>query len=80
MVNWNEVKGGGKEGGVIDKFKWWLIDEKGYEYVLEGLGNRVMMRLLGMMVWVIVGRVIGIVRGGDEGKGEWKIGKMVWEV
>ncbi|MDA6854811.1 transporter substrate-binding domain-containing protein, partial [Escherichia coli] len=39
MVNSNEVKAAGNQPGVIDKFKSCCIDDNRYQYLLQGLGN-----------------------------------------
>ena len=69
MVNSNEVKAAGNQPGVIDKFKSCFIDDNRYQYLLQGLGNTLIITFFAIILSVILGTLIAIVRARHECKG-----------
>ena len=65
MVNSNEVKAAGNQPGVIDKFKSCFIDDNRYQYLLQGLGNTLIITFFAIIL---------------ERKGDWKIPNMLCQL
>ena len=80
MVNSNEVKAVGNQPGVIDKFKSCFIDDNRYQYLLQGLGNTLIITFFAIILSVILGTLIAIVRARHERKGDWKIPNMLCQL
>ena len=80
MVNSNEVKAAGNQPGVIDKFKSCFIDDNRYQYLLQGLGNTLIITFFAIILSVILGTLIAIVRARHECKGDWKIPNMLCQL
>ena len=80
MVNSNEVKAAGNQPGVIDKFKSCFIDDNRYQYLLQGLGNTLIITFFAIILSVILGTLIAIVRARHERKGDWKIPNMLCQL
>ena len=80
MVNSNEVKTAGNQPGVIDKFKSCFIDDNRYQYLLQGLGNTLIITFFAIILSVILGTLIAIVRARHERKGDWKIPNMLCQL
>ena len=66
MVNSNEVKAAGNQPGVIDKFKSCFIDDNRYQYLLQGLGNTLIITFFAIIL--------------HERKGDWKIPNMLCQL
>ena len=80
MVNSGDVKATANQLGVIDKFKSCFIDDNRYQYLLQGLGNTLIITFFAIILSVILGTLIAIVRARHERKGDWKIPNMLCQL
>ena len=74
------MKAAGNQPGVIDKFKSCFIDDNRYQYLLQGLGNTLIITFFAIILSVILGTLIAIVRARHERKGDWKIPNMLCQL
>ena len=62
MVNSGDVKVADAQHGFVDKFKSCFIDDNRYQYMLQGLGNTLIITFFAIILSVILGTLIAIVR------------------
>ena len=77
MVNSGDVKVADAQHGFVDKFKSCFIDDNRYQYMLQGLGNTLIITFFAIILSVILGTLIAIVRARHERKGDWKIPNII---
>ena len=77
MVNSGDVKVADAQRGFLDKFKSCFIDDNRYQYMLQGLGNTLIITFFAIILSVILGTLIAIVRARHERKGDWKIPNII---
>ena len=77
MVNSGDAKVTDAQHGFVDKFKSCFIDDNRYQYMLQGLGNTLIITFFAIILSVILGTLIAIVRARHERKGDWKIPNMI---
>lgn len=58
---------------IIDKFKSCFISESRYQYLLEGLGNTLVITLFAILLSVMLGTLIAIVRATHDSQGTHRI-------
>ena len=80
MVNSGDVKVADAQQGFVDKFKSCFIDDNRYQYMLQGLGNTLIITFFAIILSVILGTLIAIVRARHERKGDWKIPNMICQL
>ena len=80
MVNSGDVKVADAQHGFVDKFKSCFIDDNRYQYMLQGLGNTLIITFFAIILSVILGTLIAIVRARHERKGDWKIPNMICQL
>ena len=61
MVNSENAEVAGVQHGFLDKFKSCFIDDNRYEYLLQGLGNTLIITFFAIILSVILGTLIAIV-------------------
>ena len=77
MVNSGDSKVVDAQQGFLDKFKSCFIDDGRYQYMLQGLGNTLIITFFAIILSVILGTLIAIVRARHERKGDWKIPNII---
>ena len=77
MVNSGDAKVTDAQHGFVDKFKSCFIDDNRYQYMLQGLGNTLIITFFAIILSVILGTLIAIVRARHERKGDWKIPNII---
>ena len=77
MVNSGDAKVADAQQGFVDKFKSCFIDDDRYQYMLQGLGNTLIITFFAIILSVILGTLIAIVRARHERKGDWKIPNII---
>ena len=77
MVNSGDAKVADAQLGFVDKLKSCFIDDNRYQYMLQGLGNTLIITFFAIILSVILGTLIAIVRARHERKGDWKIPNMI---
>ena len=77
MVNSGDAKVTDAQQGFVDKFKSCFIDDNRYQYMLQGLGNTLIITFFAIILSVILGTLIAIVRARHERKGDWKIPNII---
>ena len=77
MVNSGDAKVADAQHGFVDKFKSCFIDDNRYQYMLQGLGNTLIITFFAIILSVILGTLIAIVRARHERKGDWKIPNII---
>ena len=77
MVNSGDVKVADAQHGFVYKFKSCFIDDNRYQYMLQGLGNTLIITFFAIILSVILGTLIAIVRARHERKGDWKIPNII---
>ena len=77
MVNSADAKVADSQRGFVDKFKSCFIDDARYQYMLQGLGNTLIITFFAIILSVILGTLIAIVRARHERKGDWKIPNII---
>ena len=80
MVNSGDAKVADAQHGFVDKFKSCFIDDNRYQYMLQGLGNTLIITFFAIILSVILGTLIAIVRARHERKGDWKIPNMICQL
>ena len=80
MVNSGDVKVADAQRGFLDKFKSCFIDDNRYQYMLQGLGNTLIITFFAIILSVILGTLIAIVRARHERKGDWKIPNLICQL
>ena len=80
MVNSGDAKVTDAQHGFVDKFKSCFIDDNRYQYMLQGLGNTLIITFFAIILSVILGTLIAIVRARHERKGDWKIPNMICQL
>ena len=80
MVNSGDVKAAGNQPGMIDKFKSCFMDDNRYQYLLQGLGNTLIITFFAIILSVILGTMIAIVRARHERRGGWRIPNMLCQL
>ena len=80
MVNSGDVKVADAQHGFVDKFKSCFIDDNRYQYMLQGLGNTLIITFFAIILSVILGTLIAIVRARHERKGDWKIPNIICQL
>ena len=80
MVNSGDVKVADAQHGFVDKFKSCFIDDNRYQYMLQGLGNTLIITFFAIILSVILGTLIAIVRARHERKGDRKIPNMLCQL
>ena len=80
MVNSGDVKVADAQQGFVDKFKSCFIDDNRYQYMLQGLGNTLIITFFAIILSVILGTLIAIVRARHERKGDWKIPNIICQL
>ena len=80
MVNSGDAKVVDSQRGFVDKFKSCFIDDGRYQYMLQGLGNTLIITFFAIILSVILGTLIAIVRARHERKGDWKIPNMICQL
>ena len=77
MVSSGDAKVADAQHGFVDKFKSCFIDDNRYQYMLQGLGNTLIITFFAIILSVILGTLIAIVRARHERKGDWKIPNII---
>ena len=80
MVNSGDAKVADAQHGFVDKFKSCFIDDNRYQYMLQGLGNTLIITFFAIILSVILGTLIAIVRARHERKGDWKIPNIICQL
>ena len=80
MVNSGDAKVVDSQQGFVDKFKSCFIDDNRYQYMLQGLGNTLIITFFAIILSVILGTLIAIVRARHERKGDWKIPNIICQL
>ena len=80
MVNSGDAKVADSQRGFVDKFKSCFIGDNRYQYMLQGLGNTLIITFFAIILSVILGTLIAIVRARHERKGDWKIPNMICQL
>ena len=80
MVNSADAKVAEAQRGFVDKFKSCFIDDNRYQYMLQGLGNTLIITFFAIILSVILGTLIAIVRARHERKGDWKIPNIICQL
>ena len=80
MVNSGDAKVADLQHGFVDKFKSCFIDDNRYQYMLQGLGNTLIITFFAIILSVILGTLIAIVRARHERKGDWKIPNLICQL
>ena len=80
MVSSGDAKVADAQHGFVDKFKSCFIDENRYQYMLQGLGNTLIITFFAIILSVILGTLIAIVRARHERKGDWKIPNIICQL
>ena len=80
MVNSGDAKVADSQQGFVDKFKSCFIDDNRYQYMLQGLGNTLIITFFAIILSVILGTLIAIVRARHERKGDWKIPNIICQL
>lgn len=80
MVNSGDAKVADSQQGFVDKFKSCFIDDNRYQYMLQGLGNTLIITFFAIILSVILGTLIAIVRARHERKGDWKIPNLICQL
>ena len=80
MVNSGDAKVADVQQGFVDKFKSCFIDDNRYQYMLQGLGNTLVITFFAIILSVILGTLIAIVRARHERKGDWKIPNIICQL
>lgn len=80
MVNSGDTKVADSHHGFVDKFKSCFIDDNRYQYMLQGLGNTLIITFFAIILSVILGTLIAIVRARHERKGDWKIPNIICQL
>lgn len=57
----------------VDEFKRNFIKENRYQYILQGLGNTILISLLAVLVGTIIGFLVAIIRSNHDKTGNMKI-------
>ena len=80
MVNSGDAKVTDAQHGFVDKFKSCFIDDNRYQYMLQGLGNTLIITFFAIILSVILGTLIAIVRARHERKGDWKVPNIICQL
>ena len=80
MVNSGDAKVADAQHGFVNKFKSCFIDDNRYQYMLQGLGNTLIITFFAIILSVILGTLIAIVRARHERKGDWKIPNIICQL
>ena len=80
MVNSENAEVAGAQHGFLDKFKSCFIDDNRYEYLLQGLGNTLIITFFAIILSVILGTLIAIIRARHERHGGWRIPNMLCQL
>ena len=80
MVNSKNAEVADSQHGFLDKFKSCFIDDNRYQYLLQGLGNTLIITFFAIILSVILGTVIAIVRARHERRGGWRIPNMLCQL
>lgn len=64
----------------IDDFKLNFIEENRYEYILQGLGNTIVISLLAVVVGIAIGFLVAIIRSNHDKTGHMKIANALCKV
>ena len=80
MVNSGDAKVADAQHGFVDKFKSCFIDDNRYQYMLQGLGNTLIITFFAIILSVILGTLIAIVRARHERKGDWKVPNIICQL
>ena len=80
MVNSGDAKVADLQHGFVDKLKSCFIDDGRYQYMLQGLGNTLIITFFAIILSVILGTLIAIVRARHERKGDWKIPNIICQL
>ena len=80
MVNSENAEVTGTQHGLLDKFKSCFIDDNRYEYLLQGLGNTLIITFFAIILSVILGTLIAIIRARHERRGGWRIPNMLCQL
>ena len=80
MVNSGNAEVAGAQHGFLDKFKSCFIDDNRYEYLLQGLGNTLIITFFAIILSVILGTLIAIIRARHERRGGWRIPNMLCQL
>ena len=80
MVNSENAEVAGVQHGFLDKFKSCFIDDNRYQYLLQGLGNTLIITFFAIILSVILGTLIAIVRARHERRGGWRIPNMLCQL
>ena len=80
MVNSENAEVAGAQHGFLDKFKSCFIDDNRYEYLLQGLGNTLIITFFAIILSVILGTLIAIIRARHERRGGWRIPNMLCQL
>ena len=80
MVSSGDAKVADAQHGFVDKFKSCFIDDNRYQYMLQGLGNTLIITFFAIILSVILGTLIAIVRARHERKGDWKIPNIICQL
>ena len=80
MVNSENAEVTDSQHGFLDKFKSCFIDDNRYQYLLQGLGNTLIITFFAIILSVILGTLIAIVRARHERRGGWRIPNMLCQL
>ncbi len=61
------------EPGIVDKFRSCFVDDARYQYLLQGLGNTLVITFFAILLSLVLGTLIAIVRATYERTGRWKV-------
>lgn len=64
----------------INEFKLNFIDEDRYQYILQGLGNTILIALLAVVVGIVIGFLVAIIRSNHDKTGRMKILNTICKV
>lgn len=66
--------------GFIDDFKLNFIEENRFSYILQGLGNTIVIALLAVVVGIAIGFLVAIIRSNHDKTGHMKIANALCKV
>ena len=70
----------GNEQGIVDKFKSCFVEDGRYQYLLQGLGNTLLITFFAIILSVVLGTLIAIVRSTHERQGNLRWLDMLCQV
>ncbi len=64
----------------INEFKFNFIEGNRYQYILQGLGNTILISLLAVVVGIVIGFLVAIIRSNHDKNGSMKIANAICNI